>query len=233
MPITEHARRYLLSEGLRPETTIKVGSSMPEVLGHYRKGIEESDVHQRLGLEPGRYFVVSAHREENVDNENNLARLMESLNAVAARYQEPVVFSAHPRTRKRLAASSGHAFHESILMLNPLGFLDYVRLERDAHCVLSDSGTLTEEAAVLGFPAVMLREAHERPEGADEGTVIMSGLSAGRVLDAIEVGTAHRSVDAHGFRLPADYAPEDVSRKVLRIIISYTDYVNRVVWRKQ
>lgn len=232
MPLTEHARRYLLAEGLRPETVIKTGSTMPEVLAHYREGIEASDVLDRLGLAPDGYFVVSAHREENVDAPRNLDNLLASLNAVAGRWGRRIVFSAHPRTRKRLEARGDLGLSPLVEVMKPLGLLDYVRLQQQASCVLSDSGTLTEESAILGFPGVMIREAHERPEGMDEGTVIMSGLEPDRVVDAIEVAMAHRIPGGRAFRLPPDYEPVDVSRKVLRIILSYTDYVNRTVWHK-
>lgn len=232
LPLTEHARRYLLAEGLRPETVIKTGSPMREVLEHYAPLVERSRVLEELDLEPGGYFVVSAHREENVDDPARLARILAVLRAVAARHRKRVVVSTHPRTRARLAAllQEARALEaEGIGFLPPFGFADYVRLQRKAFCVLSDSGTVTEECALLGFPAVTLREAHERPEGMDAGTLVMSGLDPARVLQAVEVVTSR----APGYSaLPPDYDVPNVSQKVLQVILSYVDYVNRTVWRK-
>jgi UDP-N-acetylglucosamine 2-epimerase (non-hydrolysing) len=228
---TEHARRHLLAEGVRADTIIKTGSPMREVLEHYRAGIERSDVLQRLQLESGRYFVVSAHREENVDSEPNLRELMASLGAVWQRYRLPLVFSTHPRTRERLAASGLEPEGAGIRFMKPLGFFDYVRLQCAACCVLSDSGTLTEESSILGFPAVTLRQAHERPEGMDVGTLVMSGLSPAKVLESIALVRRHHE-EGRRFVPPADYAAADVSAKVARIILSYTEYVNRRVWMK-
>jgi UDP-N-acetylglucosamine 2-epimerase len=231
LPYTEHARRYLLAEGLRPETVIKTGSPMREVLNHYRAGIDASDAVQRLGLEPGRYFVVSAHREENVDSERNLVDLLATLQAVWARYRLPLIFSTHPRTAKRLQSAGVDLAEADVRFLKPLGFFDYVRLQREAFCVLSDSGTITEESSILGFPAVTIRQAHERPEGMDVGTLIMSGLQADRVLEGIETVRRHHD-EGRRFRAAPDYEADDVSAKVVRIILSYTDYVNRTVWMK-
>jgi UDP-N-acetylglucosamine 2-epimerase len=228
---TEHARRYLLAEGLRPETVIKTGSPMREVLDHYRTGIESSDALGRLGLERGRYFVVSAHREENVDSERNLRDLVATLQAVSARYRLPVIFSTHPRTMKRLEAAGVALEGAAVRFLKPLGFFDYVKLEVDAFCTLSDSGTITEESSILGFPAVTIRQAHERPEGMDVGTLVMSGLEADRVLEAIDVVRKQHD-NGRRFRPAPDYEADDVSAKVVRIILSYTDYVNRRVWMK-
>jgi len=232
MPLTEHARRYLLDEGLRPETVIKTGSPMTEVLAHHRAQIDASDVLARMGLVPGGYFVVSTHREENVDYGDNFASLLATLNAVAQRHGKRLIVSTHPRTRKRLESLGQVELSPLIELMKPLGFFDYVKLQMHASCVLSDSGTLTEEASILGFPGVMIRQAHERPEGMDEGTVIMSGLARDAVLDAIDVSIAHHCACPRPFRQIPDYAPDNVSRKVLRIILSYTDYVNRTVWRK-
>jgi len=231
-PYTEHARRYLLREGIAPETVIKTGSPMKEVLTHYAGEIERSKVLARLGLQPKRFFVVSAHREENVDDPRNFGDLLETLNAIARRYGKRVIFSTHPRTRARLAARKGRRLSPRIEFLKPLGFFDYVRLQLDSYCALSDSGTLTEESSILGFPAVMIRQAHERPEGMDEGAVVMSGLKAARVIEAIDVCVAHYAHEERPFRVARDYDVENVSLKVLRIILSYTDYVNRTVWRK-
>ena len=224
---TEHARRYLLREGLAPETVIKTGSPMKEVLSHYAAQVAASDVLERLELREGGYLVASAHREENVDSERNLANLVATLNAMAEGLDRPVIFSAHPRTRGRIDAA-GVPLDPRVRMLKPLGFFDYVRLQQGAFCVVSDSGTVTEEASVLGFPAVTIREAHERPEGMDEGTLVMCGLVPGEVLNAIRVVT-----EQHAERRPAlvaDYDTETVSLKVVRIILSYTRYVRRTVW---
>jgi len=232
MPLSEHARRYLIAEGLRPETVIKTGSPMKEVLEHYRPGIDASDVLVRMGLAERDFFVVSAHREENVDYEDNLRMLLGSLNAIAAKYGKRLIVSTHPRTRKRLEALGAVEHSALIELMKPLGFFDYVKLQAHAWCVLSDSGTLTEEASILGFPGVMIRQAHERPEGMDEASVIMSGLTPERVLDAIALNIAHHGAGPRTFRLLPDYDTANVSRKVVRIILSYTDYVNRTVWRK-
>ena len=228
LPYTEHARRYLLAEGLRPDAVIKTGSPMREVLEHYRAGIRRSRVLRSLKLAPGRYVVASAHREENVDDPARLRALLECLDALARRFGKQIVFSTHPRTRARLAALKGGRAPKAVSFLKPLGFHDYVRLQTSAFCVLSDSGTLTEESAILGFPAVMLRQAHERPEGMDEAAVLMSELEPARLVQAVELAVAHARRTAP----VADYAARDVSRKVVRIILSYTDYVNRTVWRK-
>jgi len=229
---TEHARRYLLAEGLKPETVIKTGSPMKEVLTHYRPQIEASDVLNRLQLEPGRYFVVSAHREENVDSDVNFSDLITTLKAIAEKYDLPLIFSTHPRTRNRMESLGMKALDRRIQFLKPLGFLDYVKLQMHAYCVVSDSGTITEESSILSFPAVTIRQAHERPEGMDEGTLIMCGLKTERVLESIDVATAHYANESRPFNIVSDYDAENVSKKVLRIIMSYTDYVNRTVWHK-
>ncbi len=229
---TEHARRYLLAEGLRPETVIKTGSPMKEVLEHHRKQIDDSDVLTRLELRQGEYFVVSAHREENVDNEINFANLLQSLSAIAERYDKPVIVSTHPRTMVRLEEKGMAGLDTRIQFLKPLGFPDYVKLQMNAACVISDSGTITEESSILGFPAVTIRQAHERPEGMDEGTLIMCGLEAESVLNSIEVVTSQCAESSKYFRTVGDYDVDNVSHKVLRIILSYTDYVNRTVWKK-
>ena len=229
---SEHARRYLLAEGIRSETVIKVGSPMKEVLDFYRPRIEASDVLPRLELEPDQFFVVSAHREENVDNPRNFADLLASLNAIAARYGLPVIVSTHPRTRKRLEGLDVRDLNPLIRFLKPLGFHDYIKLQLHARCVISDSGTITEESSILSFPAITIRQAHERPEGMDEGTLIMSGLETERVLQAIEVTMAHYAQEERPFRILPDYDTDNVARKVLKIILSYTDYINRTVWHK-
>jgi len=229
---TEHARRYLLAEGLRGETIIKTGSPMQEVLQHYGPRIRRSRILRTLGLSAGRYFVVSAHREENVDDPRNLRGLLDSLDAIAGRYGRKIIVSTHPRTRSRLGTATRPRRPARIEFLKPLGFLDYVKLQMNAYCVLSDSGTLTEESSLLGFPAVMIRQAHERPEGMDEAAVIMADLKPARVLDAIDLAVAHYAGRKRPFRVVGDYAADNVSQKVVRIILSYTDYVNRTVWRK-
>lgn len=230
MPYTEHARRYLLAEGLRPETVIKTGSPMKEILSHYKRQIQASDVLDRLGLQLRGYFLVSAHREENVDSDENFVNLLGSLHKICERYDRPVLVSVHPRTQKRLEAL-GTAHHDARIRLSkPLGFFDYVALQKAAACVVSDSGTITEESAILGFPAVTIRNTHERPEGMDEGTLVMCGVSHDRVLRAIEV-VMRQHADGVQPRLVPDYDTELVSVKVLRIILSYTDYVRQTVWR--
>ncbi|MGB9082225.1 MAG: UDP-N-acetylglucosamine 2-epimerase (non-hydrolyzing) [Desulfuromonadaceae bacterium] len=233
MVFSEHARRYLLAEGIRPETVIKTGSPMKEVLDHYLPGIEASDVLTRLGLERKGYFVVSAHREENVDDKTNFSNLLESLNAIAARYEKPVIVSTHPRTRKRLETLDTSHLDARIRFMKPLGFFDYVNLQKNAFCVISDSGTISEESTILSFPAITIRQAHERPEGMDETTVIMSGLTPENVIDSIEIAADHYSDNGRPFRLVPDYDVDNVSRKVLRIILSYTEYINRTVWFRQ
>lgn len=229
---TEHARRYLLAEGLRPEMVIKTGSPMKEVLDHHSEAIAASDVLQRLSLKKGGYFVVSAHREENIDAEENFRDFLGTLNALARAFGKTVIVSTHPRTRKRLEERGVGDMDPRIQFLKPLGFFDYVHLQKHAACVISDSGTITEEASILGFPAVTIRQAHERPEGMDEGTLVMCGLKADRVLEAIRIVIEQHAQGSRPGKLVPDYDTGNVSRKVLRIILSYTDYVNRVVWRK-
>lgn len=228
---TEHGRRYLLSEGLPPDRVIKTGSPMKEVLDFNRDSISASDVLQRLELSKGGYFTISIHREENVDNAEHLASLVDALSALAAKYRLPLVFSVHPRTRKRLE-SGRHKLHKLVRTIPPLGFFDYVALQQNAFCTLSDSGTITEESCILGFPAVTVREAHERPEGMDEGAVIMTGLGRERILQAVEM-TLAQFKQCGPCRLPADYDTPQLSWKVAKIILSYTDYVNRRVWQKR
>jgi len=230
LTLTEHARRYLLAEGIRPETVIKTGSSMKEVFTHYRNGIEHSEILTRLSLDPGNYFVVSAHREENVDDPVNFANLVESLNFLGDKYRIPLVFSTHPRTMQRIAQNQV-VFNPCVRVLKPLGFFDYKKLQVSARCVISDSGTIFEEASLLGFAAITIRNAIERPEGMDAGTLIMSGLEKERVDEAIQVVVGDFTA-GYRPRLVPDYDVDDVSRKVLRIILGYTSYVNRTTWRK-
>lgn len=230
--LTEHARRYLIAEGIRPETIIKTGSHMREVLDHYMPQIEKSEVLSRMCLPPGGYFLVSAHREENVDSKENLADLLETLNSLAQTYDVPVIVSTHPRTLKRMDALGGATPHEKVQFLKPFGFFDYIRLQMEALCVVSDSGTIFEEASLLNLPAVTIRNAHERPEGMDVGTLIMAGLKKERVLDAVRVVVRQYKEVARPVATVEEYEALGVSRKILRIVLSYTDYINRTVWRK-
>lgn len=232
MVLTEHARRYLIAEGIRPETIIKTGSHMGEVLNHYLPKIRESDVVARMSLDEGRFFVVSAHREENVDSPENLKDLLDTLNALADRYKYRIIVSTHPRTRKRLEALGVPLDHPLIEFMKPFGLLDYIKLQMSAFCVLSDSGTITEEASLLNLPAITIRNAHERPEGMDEGTLIMSGLKADRVLEAVKVVTSQHDRTRQVVPIVADYMGGPVSIQVVRVVLSYVDYVNRTVWRK-
>jgi UDP-N-acetyl-L-fucosamine synthase len=225
------ARDYLLREGLPPDMVIKTGSPMYEVLTHYRPRIDASDVLLRLGLEPEQYFVVSAHREENIESPQSFAKLVDVLNTVAADYGLPVIVSTHPRTQKRVDAT-GVRFHPQVRLLKPLGFHDYVKLQLSARAVLSDSGTINEESSILNFPALNLREAHERPEGMEEAAVMMVGLEVERVRQALAIVSGQARGAQRDLRQVADYSMPNVSDKVLRIIHSYTDYVNRVVWKK-
>lgn len=229
--LTEHARRYLMAEGIRPETIIKTGSHMNEVLEHYRPKIDASGILERLDLISGRFFLVSAHREENVDAPHNLRDLLETMNALASTHDVPVVVSTHPRTRKRLDSLKDVRLDARIRFLKPFGFCDYIRLQMEALCVVSDSGTITEEASLLNLPAVTIRNAHERPEGMDAGTLIMTGLTKERVLDAVKLILAQRQQQGP-YQKVADYSNSKVSQQVLRIVHSYVDYVNETVWRR-
>lgn len=224
MTLTEHARRYLIAEGIPAETVIKVGSSMKEVLEENNRSIEKSDILNKLKLKEKEYFLLSSHREENLDSEKNFNDLIESINAVCDTYKYPVIFSIHPRTQK-LIDSRGVKLHPLVQSMKPLGFADYNRLQKDAYCVISDSGTITEESSLLGFPAITIRQAHERPEGMDEGTLIMTGLDKNVILDSIKIVTSQK------MPIVKDYDAEEVSQKVLRIIMSYTGYINRTVWK--
>lgn len=226
------AREYLLREGLSPDRVIKTGSPMFEVLTHYREKIDRSAVLQRLGLEEQDYFVVSAHREENVDSEVNFRKLVTILNNIAETYGKRVIVSTHPRTRKRVDAHEV-SFHDKVELLKPLGFTDYVHLQQHALAVLSDSGTITEESSILNFPALNIREAHERPEGMEEASVMMTGLELDRVHQGLAVLAGQGRGERRTLRQVSDYSMPNVSDKVVRIILSYTDYVNRVVWKKQ
>lgn len=225
------AREYLLKEGIASDRVIKTGSPMFEVLNHYLDKIKKSDVLSRLNLKPHKYFLVSAHREENIDSDINFTKLAESLNYVAQNYNLPVIVSTHPRTQNKIN-KMGIKFHQNIQFMKPLGFTDYNNLQMNAKAVLSDSGTITEESSILNFPALNIREAHERPEGFEEASVMFVGLDKNRVAQALEILESQTRGEERSLRLVADYSMPNVSDKVVRIILSYTDYVNRVVWRK-
>jgi UDP-N-acetylglucosamine 2-epimerase (non-hydrolysing) len=231
MTLTEHARRYLIAEGIPPETIIKTGSSMKEVFHHQKKSIENSGILIHLGLTHGEYFVLSAHREENIDSPENFTNLLESINAISEEFNKRIIFSTHPRTRKKLDAKNLQ-FNPLVEFMKPLGFADYIKLQMNAFCVISDSGTITEESSLLGFPAVTIRQAHERPEGMDAGTLIMTGLKAKDIVDSINIVTGQYRSNKVEKYLVFDYDVENVSQKVVRIIMSYTDYIRRTVWKK-
>lgn len=232
MVLTEHARRYLLAEGIRPDMIFKTGSHMPEVLDYYLPKISQSDILMRLGLEPHKYFLISAHREENVDSPSVLLDFLDTLNALVTEYEFPVIISTHPRTRKRLENIKNIVLSDKIVFSSPFGFLDYIQLQMQAFCVLSDSGTITEESALLNFPAIMIRNAHERPEGMDAGVLVMSGLKYDRVLDSVRVITTQFSESTKPILAVSDYINCHVSQQVVRIVLSYVGYINRVIWSK-
>lgn len=232
MPLSEHARRYLLSEGLRPETIIKTGSPMTEVLAFHEEEINKNRILERENLKKGEYFIVSAHREENIDSPQNFSNLLDTLSAIVQKYKKKVIVSTHPRTKKKLESIGFVNNNPLIEFMKPFGFLEYVKMEQNAFCVISDSGTITEESSILHFPAIMIRQAHERPEGMDEASVVMSGLRSDRVIESIDLVTSQYADDNNSIHSIKDYAPDNVSKKVVRIILSYTDYVNRVVWHK-
>ena len=233
MVLSEHARRYLISEGIRPETIIKTGSSMYEILNYHKKNIEASDVLEREDLTREEYMLVSVHREENVDSEQNFNNLLDSLNGLSEKYEKRLIVSTHPRTRKKLESGGYVNENPMIEFMKPFGFFDYIKLQQNAFCVISDSGTITEESSLLKFPAVTIRQAHERPEGMDEGTLIMTGLTKSNVLHSVGVSRAHfEKNDGTPFDTVKDYMVENLSKKVIKIILSYTDYINRTVWKK-
>mgnify|MGYP000305285088 CR=1 FL=1 len=229
---TEHARRYLIDEGFKPEMIIKTGSPMKEILNYYKNQIDNSNILVDFELTKNEYFIVSSHREENVDNENNFLNFLNSLNAIAAYYDKPVIVSTHPRTRKKLNEIKDLSLNENIKFLNPLGFFDYIKIQQNSACVISDSGTITEESSILNFPAVTIRQAHERPEGMDVGTLVMCGLESEKVINAIKLVIQQHSENANSTKIAIDYDIDNVSAKVLKIIYSYTDYVNKKVWFK-
>lgn len=225
------ARDYLLREGLTPDQVIKTGSPMFEVLHYYMPKIKASEILRRLDIQERGFFLISAHREENIESENSFGKLVKVLNAVAEDYKQPVIVSTHPRTQKRINAT-GSKFHDQVKLMKPLGFYDYVSLQMSARAVLSDSGTINEESSILNFPAINIRETHERPEGMEEAAVMMTGLEVGRVRQCLKILETQPRGDERGLRLVSDYNIPNVSDKVVRIIHSYTDYVNRVVWKK-
>jgi UDP-N-acetylglucosamine 2-epimerase (non-hydrolysing) len=232
MPLTEHARNYLLAEGIDSDRIIKTGSCMKEILNYYKEEISKSKVINTLNLKSKKYFLVSAHREENVDYNNNLEALLNSLNSIAKKYNIPVIVSTHPRTKDRLKKFDKKIKMNSLIkFIKPLGFFDYIKLQSSSYCVISDSGTITEESSILKFPAIMIRQAHERPEGMDEGTLIMAGLKKDRIIESIDIVTKLYD-DGKIPNIIDDYDVDNVSQKVVKIIFSYIDYVNRNVWKK-
>ncbi|MDP6104499.1 MAG: UDP-N-acetylglucosamine 2-epimerase (non-hydrolyzing) [Gammaproteobacteria bacterium] len=233
MPLSEQARDYLIAEGIKPETIIKTGSPMTEVLNANMEKIKSSDILEREGLKSKTYIVMSIHREENVDSPKNFSDLLESIDELTKKYNMPIIISTHPRTRKKLEDINYQNENPLIRFSKPYGFHEYINLQMNAFCVISDSGTIAEEGSILNLPAVTIRQAHERLEGMDETTVIMSGLNKTRVIDAVEVATAHNSQDIRVIKPVKDYQADNVSKKVLRIILSYVDYVNRTVWYKE
>ena len=230
--LTEHARRYLIAEGIRPETIIKTGSHMREVLDYYMPNILKSEVLQRMGLVSEKFFIVSAHREENIDSPQNMANLVETLNELAEQYDIPVIVSTHPRTKKRLDEMELGKLNPHIKFLKPFGFCDYIKLQMEALCVISDSGTISEEGSLLNLPAIIIRNTHERPEVMDVGALIMSGLKKDRVLDAVRVIISQHDRTHPVMKSVQDYEAGLVSKQLLRIVLSYVDYVNRTVWSK-
>jgi len=232
LPLSEQARSYLIAEGIKPETIIKTGSPMTEVLNANMEKIKSSDILERENLKSKAYIVMSIHREENVDSPKNFSDLLESIDELTKKYKLPIVISTHPRTKKKLEDIDYQNENPLIRFSKPYGFHEYNNLQMNAFCVISDSGTIAEEASILNLPAVTIRQAHERPEGMDEATVIMSGLSKTRIIDAVEVATDHNSQDVRAIKPVKDYEADNVSKKVLRIILSYVDYVNRTVWHK-
>ena len=232
MPLTEHARRYLINEGIKPENIIKTGSPMKEVLDFYSKKIDDSEILNSLKLNKNDYFVVSAHREENIDSNENFKDFIESLLEVVNVYNKKIIVSTHPRTMKKLSETNQVNLDKNILFLKPMGLFDYVNLQKNAFCVLSDSGTITEESSILNFPAIMIRQAHERPEGMDEGTLIMSGLNKRDVISSINIVTSF-DYKSRDFKIVEDYNVDNFSKKILKIVHSYIGYINRTVWFKK
>lgn len=232
MPLSEHARKYLEMEGIAPETIIKTGSPMYEVLQYHKEKINQSTILESEKLNPKDYFIVSTHREENIDSEENFNDLLESLIAINETYNKRVIISTHPRTRIKLEKIGFVNQNPNVEFMKPFGFLDYIKLQQNAFCVISDSGTITEEASILNIPAITIRQAHERPEGMDEGVLVMSGLKKERILESINVVVSQHKENETKSKIVKDYDVDNVSNKVLRIILSYTDYINRTVWKK-
>jgi UDP-N-acetylglucosamine 2-epimerase (non-hydrolysing) len=233
LPLSEQARDYLIAEGIKPETVIKTGSPMMEVLNANMDKIKSSDILKKEGLNPKKFIVMSIHREENVDSPRNFTNLLESIDELTKKYNMPIIISTHPRTRKKLEDIGYQNKNPLIRFSKPYGFHEYNNLQMNAFCVISDSGTIAEEGSILNLPAVTIRQAHERPEGMDETTVIMSGLNKIRIIEAVDVATKHNSESTRVIKPVQDYEADNVSKKVLRIILSYVDYVNRTVWHKE
>ena len=232
-PVTEHARRYLLAEGIKPDTVIKSGSPMKEILDFHEKDILKSNILEILKLERNKFFLVSAHREENIDSEENFNDLLESLDSIAEKYKYPIIVSTHPRTKNKLKGIKRKKLNSMVKFLKPMGFFDYNKMQQNAFCVISDSGTITEESSILNFPAITVRQSHERPEGMDEGVVIMTGLKKEIILKSIEIVISQFKSNTKNLRnLVQDYNINNFSTKVLRVIVSYIDFVNRNVWKK-
>jgi len=231
MPLTEHARKYLISEGIRPETIIKTGSPMKEILNYYSPKINNSKILENLNIDPNEFFVVSAHREENIDSDINFKNLLESLLEIVKVYNKKIIVSTHPRTMKRLKEMKKNNLNKKILFLKPMGLFDYVKLQMSAYCVISDSGTISEESSILNFPAIMIRQAHERPEGMVEGVLIMSGLHKNNVINSINIVTSY-DYSKRIFNIVDDYDIDNFSKKIIKIVMSYVSYVNRTVWHK-
>ncbi|KNF09648.1 UDP-N-acetylglucosamine 2-epimerase [Gottschalkia purinilytica] len=231
MTITEHARRYLINEGLRPENIIKIGSSMKEVLYYYKTKIEKSKCLEKMNLKEKEYFLISMHREENIEDKSNFNSLIDALIDISKHFEDKkVIVSTHPRTEKKINKKIEMKLGKNIIFMKPFGFIDYIKLQQSAYCVLSDSGTITEEASILGFPAIMIRQVHERPEGMDEGTLIMSGINSKNILHSVNIIT--KQSEEGTIKIVDDYNIDNVSKKVVRIILSYIEYVNRTVWNK-
>ena len=231
-PLTEHARRYLITEGIKPDTIIKTGSPMKEILDFHSETISASTILEELNLVKNKFFIVSAHREENVDSPENFNDLLNSINAIAEKYKFPIIVSTHPRTKIKLESINRNDLNPLIQFLKPLGFFDYNKMQQSAYCVISDSGTITEESSIMNFPAITIRQAHERPEGMDEGTLIMSGLKKHRILQSIDIVVNQSSQTARATKIASDYNVNNFSLKAVRSIISYVDFINRTVWNK-
>jgi len=232
MPLTEHARDFLVAEGIKPETVIKTGSPMKEVLTANKKKIEDSDILKKENLKPNKFFLMSIHREENVDSPKNFVELLSSIDAISEKYNLPIIISTHPRTKKKLEEIEYNKNNNLLRFSKPYGFHEYNKLQMNAFCVISDSGTITEESSILNLPAITIRQAHERHEGMDEGTLIMSGLNKDRIIESIEIVTKEHK-KSRTMKIVKDYDVDNVSKKVLKIILSYTDYINRTVWFKE